>query len=149
MGFWQNCQQIETAIEQNTYVVLQSLIHIWRSPSLWESHTYLSIKGPRMFLGGLKQQHNSKWISLTTLCPFLQEPRNCAKSYTVSCQPFTVTVQFKPQVSPCGTCGGQSGNRAGFSLNTLVFTCQFKVTNGPYSFPHLHGCCRARIAQSV
>ena len=36
-----------------------------------------------------------------------------------------------------------------FSLNTSVFTCQYKATNAPYSFPHLHGCCGARIAQLV
>ena len=80
--------------------------------------------------------------------PFLQEPRNCAKSYAVSCQPFTVTVQIQPQVSH-GTGGGHSGTTAGSSLNILVITCQFKATNAPYSFPHPHRCCGAGIAQSV
>ena len=92
-----------------------------------------------MFVGELQQQHNFKCTSLSTLCPFLQEPRNCAKSYGISCQPFTVTVKIQPQVSPRRTREGQSGTRAGFSLNNLVFTCQFKATNAPYSFPHLHG----------
>jgi len=84
-----------------------------------------------MFVGELQQQHNFQCTSLTTLCPFLQKPRNFAKSYAISCQPFTVTVQIQPQVSPRGTGGGQSGTTAGSSLNTLVFTCQFKATNAP------------------
>ena len=58
--------------------------------------------------------------SLTTFCPFLQEPRDCAKSYALCYQPFTVTVQIQPQVSPCGTCGGQSDTRAATSLITLI-----------------------------
>ena len=91
-----------------------------------------------MIVGELQQQNIFKGTSLTLLCPFLQEPRNCAKSYGISCQPFIVTVKIQPQVSPRRTREGQSGTRACFSLNTLVFTCQFKAINAPYSFPHLH-----------
>lgn len=37
-------------------------------------------------------------------------------------QPLTVEAGVRSQTSPCGSCGGQSGNGTGFSLTISVFS---------------------------
>jgi hypothetical protein len=38
-----------------------------------------------------------------------------------SCRPLTTGTWVRAWASPCGICGGQSGNGTGFSLSFLVF----------------------------
>jgi hypothetical protein len=50
----------------------------------------------------------------------------------VICQPLTVEVWVRSQVSLSGICGRQSGIRTGFSLSTLstlVFPCHYQSTH--------------------
>jgi hypothetical protein len=49
----------------------------------------------------------------------------------VSRRPLTADSRVRSQVSPCGICGGQSGNGTGFSPSTSVFPCQFHSTGAP------------------
>jgi hypothetical protein len=49
----------------------------------------------------------------------------------VSRRPLTAEARVRSRLSPCGICGGQSGNRTGFSPNTLVFPSQFHSTGAP------------------
>ena len=51
---------------------------------------------------------------------------------------LTVETWVHSRVKPCEICGGQSDNRTGFSLSTLVFPHQCHSTNAPYSssFPY-------------
>jgi hypothetical protein len=43
-----------------------------------------------------------------------------AMAQAVSCRPLTVEAQAHIQLSPCATCGRQSGTEAGFSQSSLV-----------------------------
>jgi hypothetical protein len=49
----------------------------------------------------------------------------------VSHRPLTAEARARSRVSPCGICGGQSGNGTGFSPSTSVFPCQFHSTGAP------------------
>jgi hypothetical protein len=62
----------------------------------------------------------------------------------VSRRPLTAEARVRPQVGPCGICGGQSGTGTGFSPSTSVFPCQFHYTGAPLRWKsrkkphHLH-----------
>jgi hypothetical protein len=49
----------------------------------------------------------------------------------VSCRPPTAEDRVRSRLSPCGVCGGQSGNGTGFSPSTSVFPCQFHSNGAP------------------
>jgi hypothetical protein len=49
-------------------------------------------------------------------------------------RPLTAEPRVRSSASPCGICGGQSGNGTRFSPNTSVLPCQFHSTGAP-----LHG----------
>jgi hypothetical protein len=52
-------------------------------------------------------------------------------------------TQVQGQGSPCGVCGGQSGNRTSLFLSALVLCCHYPFTNGTYSYfihPSLMAC---------
>jgi hypothetical protein len=46
----------------------------------------------------------------------------------VSRRPLTAEARVCTQVSPCGVCGGQSGNGTGFYTSFSVFPCQHNFT---------------------
>jgi hypothetical protein len=49
----------------------------------------------------------------------------------VSRRPLTAEARVRSRVSPCGICGGQSGNGTGFSPSTSVFPFQFHSNGAP------------------
>jgi len=55
----------------------------------------------------------------------------------VSHQFLTTKDQVQSQTNPCGICGAQTDTGTGFSLNTLIFPCQWNSTHSPSSFSHL------------
>ena len=48
-------------------------------------------------------------------------------------RPLTSEARFRSRLSVCGICGEQNATGAGFSSSTLVFPCQDRATNAPYS----------------
>jgi hypothetical protein len=46
----------------------------------------------------------------------------------VSRRPVAVEYRVRDLLSPCGTCGGQSGSVTGFSPTSSVFPCQYNST---------------------
>jgi hypothetical protein len=51
----------------------------------------------------------------------------------VSSGPLTADDRVRSKVSPCGICGGRSGIEKDFSPSIVVFPCQYRSTNAPYS----------------
>jgi len=43
-------------------------------------------------------------------------------------------AQVQGQGSPCGVCGGKSGNRTSLFLSALVLRRHYQSTNGTYSY---------------
>jgi hypothetical protein len=54
-----------------------------------------------------------------------------AMAQAVSRRPLTAEVRVPSRVSPCGICGGQSGNGTDFFPSTSVFPCQLHSTGAP------------------
>jgi hypothetical protein len=61
-------------------------------------------------------------------------PPGHAKAQAVSRPSLTTEAQARACVSPCGICGGQSGNGTGFALSFLAFPCQYHSTGASYSY---------------
>jgi hypothetical protein len=51
-----------------------------------------------------------------------------ALAQAVSRRSLTAERRVRSRVSPCGTCGGQSGTGTGFSSSTSIFPHQFHST---------------------
>jgi hypothetical protein len=49
----------------------------------------------------------------------------------ISRRPLTAEARVRSRVSPCGICGGQSGNGTVFFPSTVVFPYQFHSTGAP------------------
>jgi hypothetical protein len=80
-----------------------------------------------------------KEIQVEVLSPklynlYLNDILSRAMAQAVTRRPLTVEARVRFRVSPCGICGGQSGNGTGFSPSTSAFLCQFHYTGTP-----LHG----------
>jgi len=52
----------------------------------------------------------------------------------VTCRVQTAEHLGRPHTSPCGICGGYSGNGERFYPSTSVSLCQYYFTNDPYLF---------------
>ena len=50
-----------------------------------------------------------------------EESACCVMAQVVCHHPLTPEASVQPQGSPCGICGGLSGNRTGFPHNTSIF----------------------------
>ena len=55
----------------------------------------------------------------------------------VSRRILTAGAGVQSHSSPCGICAGQSGSRTGFSPRISDISCQYYITNVPYSFINL------------
>jgi len=64
--------------------------------------------------------------------------RPCSTAQAVSRRSVTVETRWvQLQAPPCGIYGEPSGNGAGFSSGTLLFSCDCHSTSAPYPLFHL------------
>jgi hypothetical protein len=52
----------------------------------------------------------------------------------ISRWPLTLEAQIHTWVCPCRVCARQSGSGTGFSLSSLVLSCQYHSIRAPYSY---------------